>query len=120
MIDGMNDGATPKYGPNGPHAELYEDLKVDFNEEGDANKSVAYSEDALALEFTRRYGSDWRYVALWHCWLQWEGRRWRCEDTLKEFDLARQICRDVAEACDDKRTRIKLCSASTISAVVTL
>jgi putative DNA primase/helicase len=85
-----------------------------------APQAVTHSEDALALEFTRRHGADWRYVASWGSWLQWDGCRWQFEDTLKAFDLARNVCRDDASNGKNKRTRNKLSTAGTVAAVVTL
>ena len=35
-----------------------------------------FSDDALALEFTRRHGEDLRYVAPWGKWLRFDGKRW--------------------------------------------
>src|SRR3990167_4840117 len=52
-------------------------------------------EDALALEFSRQHGADWRYVAEWDEWLGWDGVRWAKERTLQIHNLARKVCRDV-------------------------
>jgi putative DNA primase/helicase len=59
-----------------------------------------FTEDALALEFTRGHGRDWAYVAAWGQWLTWSGGRWERETTLRAFDLARLVCREAAERCD--------------------
>lgn len=76
-----------------------------------------FSEDALALEFTRRHGREWRYVAGWGQWLVWTGTHWQRESTLKVYDLARIVCREAAAKCDNIKLRAKLASASTIAAV---
>lgn len=64
-------------------------------------------EDALALEFSRVHGNDWRYVSGWSRWMGWDGKRWAKEDTLQVFDLARRVCRDVdaRNAKNDGTTR---------------
>ena len=76
-----------------------------------------FTEDALALEFTRRHGQGWRYVAGWGQWLVWTGTQWQRESTLKIYDLARAVCREAAANCDNLKLRAKLASASTIAAV---
>ena len=76
-----------------------------------------FTEDALALEFTRRHGQGWRYVAGWGQWLVWIGTQWQRESTLKIYDLARAVCREAAANCDNLKLRAKLASASTIAAV---
>jgi putative DNA primase/helicase len=65
------------------------------------------TEDALALEFTRRHAHELRYCAAWGRWMLWNGERWVQETTLRAFDLARTVVRDV----DANR------SAKTIAAV---
>lgn len=73
------------------------------------------SEDALALDFTRRYAEDWRYVALWGKWLVWTRNRWQVEQTLGAAHLIRQICRDVASRASQHRVAVKLASSGTAS-----
>src|SRR6266404_2061733 len=60
---------------------------------GHASVPAPFTEDALALEFTNRFGADWSYVAAWGQWLTWSGARWEPEKTLRAFDLARIVCR---------------------------
>jgi P4 family phage/plasmid primase-like protien len=76
-----------------------------------------FSEDSLALGFTRGNDQEWKYVAPWRQWLVWNGVRWERENTLKVYDLARATCREAAAKCNDLRLRRKLVSASTIAAV---
>ncbi len=40
-----------------------------------AKQAPAFSEDALALRFSKRHADDLRYVAAWSKWLQWDGTR---------------------------------------------
>ncbi|WP_045771219.1 phage/plasmid primase, P4 family [Xanthomonas albilineans] len=81
------------------------------------DESVAGTEDALALAFTRRYHRDWRYVATWGRWLVWDGQRWRTEDTLAATDLIRSVCRHAAVHADNAKIATKLASAGTVSGV---
>src|SRR5215470_11535985 len=53
----------------------------------------AFSDDWLALAFTKRHGKDLRYCALWGKWLVWDGTRWEIDETKKIFDLVRKIVR---------------------------
>jgi putative DNA primase/helicase len=55
-------------------------------------------EDRIALEFSALYVDRLRYVAPWGKWLEWDAARWRFEDTLHAFDLAREMCRDAQDA----------------------
>lgn len=65
----------------------------------DTNAYFSTTEDALALEFTRRHGATLRYVAAWGRWLQWNGERWKSEETHLAFDLARKVARERGMAC---------------------
>jgi putative DNA primase/helicase len=71
------------------------------------------TEDALALEFSRRHADDLRYVAIWGRWLHWNSTKWEFEDTLKAYDLSRDVVRDAAQ----KNQKRSILSASTVAAV---
>jgi putative DNA primase/helicase len=75
-----------------------------------------FSDDALALEFTRRHGDDLLYVAAWGKWLRWSGARWAQDRTIRVFDLGREVCRDASKDADEKIARA-ITSAKTIAAV---
>lgn len=79
--------------------------------------SVWATDDALALEFTSRYGEDWRYCATWGQWLMWTGKRWKTDDTLLVGHLIRSIGREAALKADSHRIASKLASAGTVSSV---
>jgi len=86
----------------------------------DASVPPQLSDDALALEFSKAYASELRYVALWGAWLIWIGSRWRREETLKAFDLARALCRNIsASLTNPKAARLAtaIASAKTVAAV---
>lgn len=79
--------------------------------------SPEFTEDSLALEFTSRYAEDWRYVAKWGQWYQWDGTCWRAESTLRAFDLARSVCHEVASRCSNPNFAARTASASTVASV---
>jgi len=58
-------------------------------------------EDDVALAFSAKYATDARYVHKWGTWLFWNGVRWKPEETLISFHLARELCR-VAENAEHK------------------
>lgn len=80
-------------------------------------RAPAVTEEALAQRFTAQEGERMRYVAAWSRWFRWDGERWKQEDTLHAFDIARAICRDEAARCMDSGGRDALSRASTVSAV---
>lgn len=75
------------------------------------------SDDGLALAFTRHYGDDWRYIAKWGKWYQWNGRRWQEDNRLYLFNVIRGICRTASQRSDDARTQVRLASSSAIASV---
>jgi len=78
-----------------------------------------FSEEALALRFSRRYADDLRYVSRWGHWMRWDGMRWVDDDTLHVFDLSRGICRAASAECgeSEKAAAIRLASKATSAAV---
>lgn len=81
---------------------------------------VRLTEDALACEFTRRHLDELRYVHEWGKWLRWDGKRWRIERTLKVFDLARALLREISDGIEDRKLAARIESAATVGAVVSL
>ena len=79
--------------------------------------SVWATDDALALEFTSRYGEDWRYCATWNQWLMWTAKQWKVDDTLLVNHLMRAIGREAALKADSHRIASKLASAGTVSSI---
>jgi hypothetical protein len=82
----------------------------------DYQHSPEFSDDYLALLFSSRHSRDLRYVALWGKWLQWIKTNWQQENTLNAFDLARSLCREIANSADDK-LKNDLAGSQTIAAV---
>jgi P4 family phage/plasmid primase-like protien len=113
-------GATLASGLEDGMANPQPDLAERASDEPDV--PPGYSEDALALHFTERHGEDLRYVAAWGKWFRYDGQRWRADDTLRVFDLARQLCRETAQRARDidkapKCTVSKIASAKTVAAI---
>ncbi len=78
-----------------------------------------FSEEALALRFSRKYEGELRYVAGWGRWMCWDGTRWREDDTLAVFDRCRAICRRASSECGDaqERAAVKIAAAQTVAAI---
>jgi P4 family phage/plasmid primase-like protien len=109
-------------GVNGPDDLLAldsgDDLLAEVLDNATAPAALgAYSDDALALEFTKQHGDDLCYVASWGQWLQWNSRCWQCDGTLDVYSKARAVCRAAAEACGKKQTAQRIRSAQTVAAV---
>jgi putative DNA primase/helicase len=78
----------------------------------------AFSDDALALRFCDRHEGDLRFVAAWGNWFRWDGARWRQDDTLYAYDLARLVCREAAAECNGSgNAKAAIASAKTVAAV---
>ena len=80
----------------------------------------AFSEEALALLFAEKHANELRYVAKLGKWLHYDGVRWMFDDTRLAFSYARRLCREAANACNEKKARFVIASAKTRAAVVAL
>jgi putative DNA primase/helicase len=106
-----------------PHPDLEERALREASPNGAATIVVeeqrprSFTDEALALRFAERHELDLRYVDAWGRWLRYDGQRWALDDTLLAFDLAREICREAAAECDNKKLRRVLASAKTVAAV---
>jgi putative DNA primase/helicase len=76
-----------------------------------------FSDDTIALQFTKTHLGLLRYVAKWGRWLMWDGSRWQFDDKLHVFDMVRETCRTEAHRCNDPRVKAQLTSAKTVGAV---
>ena len=72
---------------------------------------LAPTEDTLAQMFVNRHKDKLRYVSKWGQWLRYHDGRWKEEQTLLAFDLAREVCREINQQSKP------ICSAKTIAAV---
>lgn len=99
----------------------------DTGEPGDALElPPQYSEEHLASMYTRLHSEDWKFVAEFSKWFWWDEFRWRPDLTLRAFDLARELAREVsAQALSDpslsrtQQTRVGavMGSAKTVAAI---
>jgi putative DNA primase/helicase len=76
-----------------------------------------FTDEAIAIQFSERHGDELRYVAGWGRWLEWTGTQWKVDDTLRSFDRARMLCREISSACNDDRAANGIASAKTVAAV---
>ncbi|MGA9082614.1 MAG: hypothetical protein WB390_09170, partial [Pseudolabrys sp.] len=80
--------------------------------------ALAFSEEALAVNFAERFTDNMRYVAAWNKWLIFDGQQWQFDETRKTFSLARNHCRAAAVAANKNGKTIA--NAKTRAAVVAL
>ncbi len=95
-------------GPERPPSE--EDVELEHRPPG-------FTDEDLALKFTRKHRNQLRYVARWGQWFIWNGAVWIEDDTLKAFDLSRAICRKASSACSHAKIAAAVASAKTVAAV---
>lgn len=83
----------------------------------DELRPPAFSDIALAQRFAEKYADDLRYVATWGRWFEWDGARWRPDDTLRAFDLARAVCQAASAECNQGKLANVIAGAKTVAAV---
>ena len=81
------------------------------------DRPPGFSDEDLALKFTRKHRNLLRYVAKWARWLIWNSTVWIEDETLRAFDLSRAICRKASSACSHPKIRAAVASAKTVAAV---
>lgn len=86
----------------------------------DAAIAPAFSEEDLALQFAARHAANARYVAMWNKWLRFDGARWKFDETLATFELARKLCREVASKVNKQKDTKTIASSKTRAAVISL
>ena len=95
---------------------------ADEHDDDDAPLPAAFSEDAIAVEWVKRHGEDWRYVAQWGQWYKWAGDVWQQDHKQEPIDLARHVCREAITwpgASDLKKADLlRLSSARTANSVL--
>ncbi|HEY1856395.1 phage/plasmid primase, P4 family [Acidocella sp.] len=77
----------------------------------------AFTDEALALQFSAQYAHTLRYVAAWGKWYQWTGKAWEADQTIQTYDRARTICREASAMCNDTNIAIGIAKAQTVAAV---
>jgi putative DNA primase/helicase len=78
------------------------------------------SEIDIADCFAAQHKDELRYVAKWGQWYKYDGTRWREEQTLKTFDMARKLCRELTLETNNKSEIKKVRSSKTVAAVIQL
>lgn len=76
-----------------------------------------FADDALGLRFSNLFGGVLRYVDGWGRWMAWDGAVWRKDDTLRVYDLVRQLCRASAAEAPQPNLQTKLASGKTVASV---
>lgn len=76
-----------------------------------------FSDDALALRFSRHFALSLRFVAKWNKWLIWDGIAWRDDNTLHVYDLVRRVCRLASSEAKGGKVSAILASGRTVAAV---
>src|SRR5208337_2077416 len=87
---------------------------------GQAEEAISpyLSEDHLALRFVEKHKNILRYVGLWGQWMEFANGYWRGDETLKIFDQARILCREIAiSELNEESKQKSTASAKTIAAV---
>lgn len=112
------EGTTPE-SPKKSNGELPSAAEPQVDE---APLPAQFSEDALAVEWVRRHGEDWRYVAQWGMWFKWRGDAWKQDKLIEYFEIARNITREARAwpGCDalTKSDQLRLSSARTAAALL--
>ena len=99
-------------------------IKLPPAKEGGAEKTLVrpsdFSDDTLALNFSKLYQNELRYVVEAGIWRRWNGSVWARDNTLFVFSKSRKFCRIVAEelAKEEHYTLAKqIASRGTVSAI---
>ncbi len=81
-----------------------------------ATAAPEYSDDDLALKFTKKHANSHRYTAQWGKWQEWVGTHWQTDVTMRTFSLVREICRQESIALMPPEAK-SLASSATVAAV---
>lgn len=84
------------------------------------NDTPISSDEAVALQFAERHRDALRYTAAWGKWHHYDGSQWVEDKTLLAYDLARAICREVAQLIGNSSEKKEATSAKKRAAVISL
>jgi putative DNA primase/helicase len=76
-----------------------------------------FSDDALALEFTKRHRDEFRFTAKWGKWHRWDGATWQEDSTFAVIDCIRSVLRGVAADAEKPVVKNAVTSARAVRAV---
>jgi putative DNA primase/helicase len=118
-------GVVGFWGEDAVQAILAEVLKFEATKADDQidafdARPPEFSDEALALRFAERFSHKLKYVALWNKWFIYTGTHWVSDDTLQVTDLARDLCREVANNCFREKIAVAVASKKTVTAVISL
>lgn len=86
--------------------------------EAKKKKPVPTTQDGLATVFIRKHGGDLRFNHSSGHWYEWDGIRWRQQETKLAFHWCRLICREFAkQQTDNRKIYAELKRVSTSAAV---
>ncbi len=103
--------------------QLLDDLATQYEERqweagaSSRDPEAEHDEIMLADLFIARYSDRFLYTDEWRHWSTWDGHVWRPDRTLHVFDLARGICREIADRTDGTVRAGRIATAATIAAV---
>lgn len=63
------------------------------------------TQDGIAAFFASRYAGRLRYCHSSKAWFEFDGSRWRLDETNRAFEFVRQIAREVSEGCELKEMK---------------
>jgi putative DNA primase/helicase len=92
----------------------WKDLRERFEPKPDA---PAFSEAAIALEFTSALADDLKYTPSMGLWHGWTGTHYQPDESLRTFTEARDRCLTVARTVTEPDKARKLASSATVSSV---
>jgi putative DNA primase/helicase len=80
-------------------------------------EAPAFSEAAIALEFTRALSDDLKYTASMARWHGWTGTRYQSDESLRTLTAARDTCLTVAKTVAEPDRARKIAASATVSSV---
>lgn len=114
--------AEPMALPEDPPADAGERKRAPGRDDGSVRDYTPpdFSEEAVALFFSAGQHVGLRHVEAWGSWMIWDGQVWRRDADNVALDRARQVCRKVAEGCDNKRLAKDIAAKKTAANVLYL
>jgi phage/plasmid-associated DNA primase len=93
-------------------------MTLDALESDPLIEPVELTEDALALEFSRRQQDELIYVHELRQWFRWTGRVWAADRTISVHNDARKLVREIGDGIEKETRAARIESAATVNAIV--
>ena len=74
--------------------------------------------ELFAQMFVAEHGHEARYVPKWDAWMLWDGTRWKKDEQLQAFTMARRICTREARKLNEETLSRRIASGATYNAVL--